>query len=170
MSIPAGRAFAKALEEAGVVSDLNTIQRIVIDIDADMARVYVQRIGDKRLLDAISGPLGMMLADAGPKPVRYWVLVSCELLGEPGWEELGLRQVELGAWESCHQSRWVLFEDPEAPRELDGKEVGLTIGRADGEPPRIIERTLAPWQVDDTWLLGHASGLDILKTPAEGET
>jgi hypothetical protein len=70
MSIPTGRAFAKALEEAGVVSDLNTVERIVIDIDSMMARVYVQRIGDKRLLGAFSGPLGMMLAGTEPEGGR----------------------------------------------------------------------------------------------------
>lgn len=72
MSIPTGAAFAKALEEAGVVSDLNSITRIVIDINGLEARVYVERVGDKRLLDAISGPLGMMLAEATPpEPVVH---------------------------------------------------------------------------------------------------
>lgn len=70
MAIPAGRAFAKALEDAGVVSDLGTVQRIVIDIDATMCRIYVQRIGDKRLLDAFSGTLGMMLAETAPGPAE----------------------------------------------------------------------------------------------------
>lgn len=65
MSIPTGRAFAKALEEAGVISDLNSITRVIIDIQpGDVARVYVERVGDKRLLDAFSGPLGMMLPHA----------------------------------------------------------------------------------------------------------
>lgn len=69
MSIPSGIAFAKALEEAGVISDLSSITRVVIDIQmGDTARVYVERIGDGRLLDAFKGPLGMMLAENAPEP------------------------------------------------------------------------------------------------------
>ena len=46
-----GREFAKALEAAGVVSDLNTIERIVIDVRADdVVHVHVQRMGTERLL------------------------------------------------------------------------------------------------------------------------
>lgn len=148
MSIPTGAAFAKALEEAGVVSDLNSITRIVIDIQAgDAARVYVERIGDKRLLDAIKGPLGMMLADArtaepeAPLGVRYWVLVSRELLDSPTWAQVGLRKVELGAWEDRHQMRWVLFEDPEATPKLEGLEVELTFEQHGFDAPRITGRT-----------------------------
>lgn len=69
MSIPTGRAFAKALEEAGVISDLNSITRVIIDIQpGDLVRVYVERVGENRLLDAFSGPLGMMLAEHAPEP------------------------------------------------------------------------------------------------------
>jgi len=64
MSIPTGVAFARALEKAGVISDLDSITRVVIDIQPDdTARVYVERIGDSRLLEAFKGPLGMMLAE-----------------------------------------------------------------------------------------------------------
>jgi hypothetical protein len=46
-----GREFAQALEAAGVVSDLGTIERIVIDVRAAGAvHVHVQRIGTERLL------------------------------------------------------------------------------------------------------------------------
>ena len=63
-----GREFAKALEAAGVVSDLNTIERIVIDVQAmQPVRIYVQRIGDEQLLPA-AGILGMLLAENDPKP------------------------------------------------------------------------------------------------------
>jgi hypothetical protein len=56
-----GRDFARALEQAGVVSDLNSIERIVIDVRADdMVRVHVQRLGDERLID-----LAALLAGAG---------------------------------------------------------------------------------------------------------
>jgi hypothetical protein len=148
MSIPTGRQFAKALEEAGVISDLNTVQRIVIDVNGwDAVQVYVQRIGDSRLLDAFSGPLGMMLADAraaepdAPLGVRYWVLVSRELLDSPTWAQVGLRKVELGAWEDRHQMRWVLFEDPEASPKLEGLEVELTFEQHGFDAPRITGRT-----------------------------
>ena len=47
-----GRQFAQALEAAGVVSDLSTIERIVIDVTAsDFVKVYVKRIGDERLIN-----------------------------------------------------------------------------------------------------------------------
>jgi hypothetical protein len=132
MSKPTGRAFAKALEEAGVVSDLDTVERIVIDIDATIARVYVQRIGDSRLLEAISGPLGMMLADVAPKGVRYWTRVANELLDDPGttkgFAEAGLRIVEHGGRVDPHV-RMVLIEDDGAPPELDGKEVEISLTR-----------------------------------------
>jgi hypothetical protein len=60
VAIPSGRVFAKALEEAGVVSDLDGIERIVIDVRPDdVIRVHVQRIGDWRVID-----LAEMLAGA----------------------------------------------------------------------------------------------------------
>lgn len=47
-----GHVFAQALADAGVVSDLNTISRIVIDVTAnDAVKVHVQRFGDERLID-----------------------------------------------------------------------------------------------------------------------
>ncbi|HEY5396209.1 MAG TPA: hypothetical protein VIL16_12510 [Trebonia sp.] len=145
MSIPTGRAFAKALEEAGVVTDLNTVQRIVIDINGwDAVHVYVERIGDSRLLDAFKGPLGMMLAENAPEPepVRYWVMVADELLGDPvavkGLEEAGLRIARVGGRVDRYSQK-VLIEDPQAPRELDGHDVELTFHReADG--PVTVER------------------------------
>lgn len=135
MSKPTGRMFAKALEEAGVVTDLNTVQRIVIDIDATLCRVYVQRIGDDKLLEAFGGQLGLMLAEAAPetrKGVRYWVRMSNDLLDDPGTAkglaEAGLRIVEHGA-RLDHHGRMVLVEDDEAAPELDGKEVEISLTR-----------------------------------------
>jgi hypothetical protein len=45
--------FAKALADAGVIHDEQTIRRIVIDINADDAVVvmHIERWGDERLLD-----------------------------------------------------------------------------------------------------------------------
>jgi hypothetical protein len=167
MSIPTGRAFAKALEEAGVISDLNSITRVIIDIQpGDAVRVYVERVGDNRLLDAISGPLGMMLAENEPEPapkgVRYWVLISRELLDSPAWAQVGLRRIELGAWEDRHQTRWVLFEDPGASPALEGLEVELTFERHGFGAPRITERTPV--------IYGgiQVSGTGVLDVPAEG--
>lgn len=143
MSIPTGRAFAKALEEAGVISDLNTVQRIVIDIDAVAAHVYVQRIGDKRLLDAISGPLGMMLADAEPeRAVRYWAAFAQDLLNLETFDALaaaGVRVVEQGPWRDT-QTRMVLIEDAGAPPELAGREVDLIMHREGGGVATVAER------------------------------
>jgi hypothetical protein len=46
-------AFAKALADAGIVHDVATIRRIVIDAAAgqDVVMLYVERFGDERLLD-----------------------------------------------------------------------------------------------------------------------
>ena len=47
-----GRVFAQALADAGVVSDLDTIMRIVIDVRAhEPVWIHVQRLGDDRLID-----------------------------------------------------------------------------------------------------------------------
>ncbi len=47
-----GPSFAKALEAAGIVSDLDTIERIVIDVQAqNLVKIHVQRTGDERLID-----------------------------------------------------------------------------------------------------------------------
>jgi hypothetical protein len=57
-----GREFAKALEAAGVVSDLDTIERIVIDVRWDRVDVHVKRIGTGRLL-GVAPLLPPLLAD-----------------------------------------------------------------------------------------------------------
>jgi hypothetical protein len=127
-----GPAFAKALADAGVVEDLDSIERIVIDVQAhDFVRVYVQRVGDERIAVA-AGILGTLLADATVlerKGVRYWVCVSDVLLHGPSdWKSAGLQLIEVGD-EDGIGSHWCLFEDRDAPAELDGKKVALTIAR-----------------------------------------
>jgi hypothetical protein len=52
-----GPQFAKALEAAGIISDLDSIERVIIEICAsDVVRIHVQRIGDvgdERLLPLV---------------------------------------------------------------------------------------------------------------------
>lgn len=62
MATVLGHVFAKALEDAGVVHDLNTVTRIVIDIRDAMKPVdiHIQRLGDERLID-----LAAVLAEDG---------------------------------------------------------------------------------------------------------
>jgi hypothetical protein len=55
--------FARALEAAGVVTDLDSIQRIVIDVNpAELVTVYVQRVAGPELKEA-AGLLGEMMRD-----------------------------------------------------------------------------------------------------------
>jgi hypothetical protein len=55
--------FARALEAAGVVSDLDSIERIVIDLDPhDVVKVYVQRIAGPEIKQ-VAGLLGEMMRD-----------------------------------------------------------------------------------------------------------
>jgi hypothetical protein len=137
-----GREFAKALEAAGIVSDLDTIERIVIDVRPDRVDIHVQRAGTKRLLG-----VAPLLADWEPvKVTRYWVLISDEVMATPDIQwPAGLQPVERGASEHPGM-RWWLFEDDDAPPELDGKKVELAISRGrvteDGPdlPPHITER------------------------------
>ena len=66
MAIPSGRKFAKALADAGVVSDLDRIKRIVIDVRPDdVVRVHVQRIGDGRLIDVAAMLAGAEVVTGG---------------------------------------------------------------------------------------------------------
>jgi hypothetical protein len=55
--------FARALEAAGVVSDLGSITRIVIDVDPrDLVKVYVERVAGQELKQ-VAGLLGEMMRD-----------------------------------------------------------------------------------------------------------
>ena len=58
--------FAKALEEAGVISDLDNIERIVIDVQVyQPIRVHVQRLGDERLIDLAGMIAGAEVVSGG---------------------------------------------------------------------------------------------------------
>lgn len=145
--------FARALEAAGVISDLDSVTRVVIDLDPrDVVKVYVERVAGPEI-KGVAGLLGEMMRDGravdpdAPKGVRYWVLVGRELLGSPYWAQAGLRRIELGAWESGHQARWVLFEDPQASPELEGQEVDLVFERSGCGPVRIQDRVPAARQL-----------------------
>ena len=76
--------------------------------------------------------------------VRYWVLVSDELMVSlPLWLD-GFRPVKEGNVESPGMT-WHLFEDDGAPEDLDGKKVEVIISRDTGSPgsaPKITERRL----------------------------
>jgi hypothetical protein len=44
--------FGQALADAGIVEDIDTVQRVVIDVQAgEPLMIYVQRFGDERWLD-----------------------------------------------------------------------------------------------------------------------
>lgn len=74
--------------------------------------------------------------------VRYWVLVSDELMASlPLWLD-GFRPVKEGNVEYPGMT-WHLFEDDDAPEELEGKRVEVIISRdtaSPGSPPKITER------------------------------
>jgi hypothetical protein len=49
-----GSDFAEALAAAGVIDDIGTIGRIVIDVKPDdVVRLHVERYGDERLLQVL---------------------------------------------------------------------------------------------------------------------
>jgi hypothetical protein len=70
--------------------------------------------------------------------VRYYVLVSDEMMEyrQVPWPE-GLRPVERGDNEFMG-AHWYLFEDDNAPEELDGRRVGLTLARRGRETGTIV--------------------------------
>jgi hypothetical protein len=50
--------FARHLEAAGVVDDLSTVRRVVVDaVAGEPVMVYIVRFGDERLLDVDWGGL-----------------------------------------------------------------------------------------------------------------
>lgn len=70
---------------------------------------------------------------------RYYVLVSQELLDSaPSWEALGLHLIEQGALQEPPM-RWCVFDDDNAPEELNGKKVELNAELVGGVA-RITER------------------------------
>jgi hypothetical protein len=140
--------FAKALEAAGVVSDIDSITRIVIDIDpAKLVEIHIQRAGDARLLDIVPMLTGARVVEQ-PKAVRYWVLIADEVIAaidgqraETTWPAClrPLRPDESAPPPDAH-CRWWLFEDADAPAELDGKKVELTFNRIAFEQPTVTDR------------------------------
>jgi hypothetical protein len=69
---------------------------------------------------------------------RYYVQVADEMMEtrQIPWPE-GLRPVQRGEGD-CHGSHWHLFEDDNAPEELDGRRVGLTLARRGRETGMIV--------------------------------
>jgi hypothetical protein len=62
---------------------------------------------------------------------RYWTLITDELIDvSPQWPPM-LRPVECGGIEHPGM-RWWLLEDDDAPADLDGKEVDVTLTRLPG--------------------------------------
>jgi len=72
-SLPAVQ-FARALEAAGVVTDLDSIERIIIDVNpAELVTVYVKRVAGPQIREA-AGLLGEMMRDGravNPAPVVH---------------------------------------------------------------------------------------------------
>lgn len=138
--------FAKALEAAGVVDDLNSITRIVIDVDpGDMVKVYVERVAGPALKD-VAGLLGEMMRDGraadpdAPKGVRYWTDLPAE--GDFMLRTLsacGIRIIEQGP-RTGPRTEMYLVEDPGAPENLAGRTVSLTFVREDDSPVRVLQR------------------------------
>jgi hypothetical protein len=79
-----------------------------------------------------------------PSPgVRYWVMVSDDLMdAQPQWPST-LRPVERGGIIQPGM-RWWLFEDDDAPADLDGKEVELNLLSSGAVV--IVERTVMAGQ------------------------
>lgn len=68
---------------------------------------------------------------------RFYVLVSQELLdADAPWQDAGLHLVEVGGFTEPGM-RWCLFDDDNAPEDLNGKKVELTLTRGsvfEGDP------------------------------------
>lgn len=66
-----GTELAEALAAAGIIDNLDTTGRIVIDINArDVVRIYIDRFGDDRLLRVIRTLEGIeILQDSPETPV-----------------------------------------------------------------------------------------------------
>lgn len=74
----------------------------------------------------------------------YWVLVSDELMKtKPPWPA-GLRPVQSDDRHPDNPGmRWWLFEDDDAPPELDRKDVNLVFRDEDGKPVLAERRVIA---------------------------
>lgn len=79
MKLSQSNDVAKALAKAGIVDDINSIQRIVIDLCAGQpAQVYVQRVGGPELAELLPRTL-----------VDVAVVDSAAKAGKPPWAEHG---------------------------------------------------------------------------------
>jgi hypothetical protein len=123
-----------ALVAADVIRDGEHISRVVIDAkEGEPVRMYVERFGDERLLHVAQTLEGVQISGApsseqaeSKRAVRYWVLVSDELMGGAFEWPAGLRPVERGGAEQGGMSWW-LFEDDTAPPEVAYREVELRV-------------------------------------------
>jgi hypothetical protein len=71
--------------------------------------------------------------------VRYYVQVADEVMEtrQIPWPE-GLRHVQQASEGELPRSHWHLFEDDNAPEELDGRRVVLTLARRGRETGTIV--------------------------------
>lgn len=61
----AGAQFLSALRSAGVIGDDDLVRRVVIDADMDnVVQVYVERVGDERLLSVATTLKGVEIREA----------------------------------------------------------------------------------------------------------
>lgn len=78
--------------------------------------------------------------------VKYWILVSDELMAAGiTWPE-GLRLAGPSAIDEFPDVHWHLVEDDNAPAELDCRRVELVLGRRgrEGATVVVVERRLLP--------------------------
>ena len=137
--LAAVQQIAKALEDSGVIADVNDVTRLVIDLRAGHVPViHVEQIGDDRLID-----IAKLLTDAEVKrpAVRYWVQVSDELMQPKNLDSWPpflrpIRRDNHGVPPDSH-SHWWLFEDDEAPPAFDGKRMTLML-HDDGTVTRTV--------------------------------
>lgn len=138
--------IGKALEDAGLITGMDSISRLVIDIrGGEQPQVYVQRDGDQRLLDIVPMLAGARVHD-NSRAVRYWMFMQDALMADKNIEwPAGLRPVRADdSRPPDGERRWWLIEDDNAPADLDGKRVELTFTRGqitEGGPYEVrVER------------------------------
>ena len=146
-----------------IPNDSPDVQSMVIEDIRHRREVGIERYGTAlqphngrdALRDAYEEALDLAcylrqaIAERGGEPVtkaaRYWVLVADELmagnLGSMVWPRC-LRPVKRDESASPHATNchWWLFEDDDAPAELDGKRVDLTLSQIGHGPVEITER------------------------------
>ena len=99
--------FAKALEAAGVISDLDTTQRIIIDLKpGHLVTIHVQRDGDKRLIDLASMLTGAAHAKPAAMPDVVHVMPPDHLISQRTFELPRTRRKRHAAWEAWKSQNW----------------------------------------------------------------